>query len=417
MAHRACSAARATPTEGLPDLPDTLYIRPEDQRASHWRWSVVDDTGELQCGSGTLADAAGLGAGRRVVLLVPGERVLLTRLQVPLRARARAAAAVPWALEDRLVADVETLHFALGSLDAEGEWSVAAVEREHLDACLQACNEAGLAPHAAIPEPLALPAPQADCWTALEEDDRVTCRTGPATGFSCALPLLPAICESIDTPESVIVHRAGEPVGWPTPVDGRLQIGDPLTDPMQAFATTPDRDAIDLLQGPYSRRERIGRVWRRWRVPAALAAVLLLLVAVNWGLAYRELGQRQQALQAAAERILRNAVPDVGRVVDPRVQLKNRLEALRGNAGGDETGLLTLLERAGPVLAERGEVTLTGLDWRSRTLDLSVEAGELQEVDRLQRDLQAAGLAVELRGVQREDETVRGEVRVEEPAA
>lgn len=398
-------------------MPDILYIRPEEPRTSQWRWCVLDDAGNRQSGSGALADAAGLAAGRRVVLLVPGERVLLTRVRVPLRARARAAAAVPWALEDRLVADVETLHLALGSLDAEGEWSVAAVEREHLEACLHACTEAGLAPHAAVPEPLALPLPEPGGWTALEEGDRVICRTGPATGFACALPLLPAVCHSLEAPDSVVVHRAGEPVEWPAPIDGRLQVRDPLTDPMQAFAAAPDRDAIDLLQGPYSRRERIGRVWRRWRVPAALAAVLLVLLAVNWAVAYRELGQRQQALQAAAEQILRNAVPDVGRVVDPRVQLKNRLDALRGNAGGDETGLLSLLERTGPVLAKRADVTLTGLDWRNRTLDLSVEAGELQVVDRLQRDLQAAGLTVELRGVQREDETVRGEVRVEEPAA
>lgn len=396
---------------------DILYIRPEDSPASQWRWRVLDDAGNPQPGRGALADAAGLAAGRRVVLLVPGERVLLTRVRVPLRARSRAAAAVPWALEDRLVADVETLHFALGGLDAEGEWSVAAVERAHLEACLHACTEAGLAPHVAVPEPLALPLPEAGGWTALEEGGRVVCRTGPATGFACPLPLLPAVCHSLETPESVDVQRAGEPVDWPAPIDGSLRIGESLADPMQAFAAAPDHDAIDLLQGPYSRRERIGRVWRRWRVPAALAAVLLVLLAVNWTVAYRELGQRQQALEAAAEQILRDAVPDVGRVVDPRVQLKNRLDALRGNDGGDETGLLTLLERTGPVLAKRDDVTLTALDWRNRTLDLSIEAEELPVVDRLQRDLQAAGLTVELRGVQREDETVRGEVRVEEPAA
>jgi general secretion pathway protein L len=398
-------------------LPDILYIRPEGPRTSQWRWCALDEAGERRPGSGALADAASLAVGRRVILLVPGEHVLLTRAQVPLRARARAAAAVPWALEDRLVADVETLHFALGGLDAGGEWSVAVIEREYLETWLQACTEAGLAPHAAVPEPLALPQPEAGSWTALEEGDRVICRTGPATGFACALPLLPGVCHSLETPDSVAVHRAGEPLEWPSPIDGQLQVRESLADPMQAFAAAPDRDAIDFLQGPYSRRERIGRVWRRWRAPAALAAVLLVLLAVNWTVAYRELGQRQQALQAAAEQILRAAVPDVGRVVDPRVQLKNRLDALRGNAGDDETGLLTLLERTGPVLAKRGDVTLTGLDWRNRTLDLSVEAKELQVVDRLQRDLQAAGLTVELRGVQREDETVRGEVRVEAPAA
>jgi len=399
-------------------LPEHLYIRPDDEQARHWRWRGVDADGNGACGSGTLADAAGAAAGRRIVLLVPGEQVLLTVARVPLRSRARAMAAVPWALEDRLVSDVETQHFALGSAGEEGQWPVAVVARAFLETLLQACEEAGVAPHVALPEPLALPLPEADSWSAVEEGGRVVCRTGPATGFACAATLLPTIAGALDPPAGVALERLGEGTAeWPSPLDQRLQLTGALREPMEGFAAAPDRHAIDLLQGPYSRRERVGRLWRQWRVSAALAAILVVLLAAQWLVAYHDLGRREQALRAAAERILREAAPDVGRIVDPRVQLKNRLEALRGDDGDDDSGLLPLLRRAGPVLAQRGEVTLTALEWRNRTLDLSVEAGELTAVDALQRALQQAGLAVELRGVQRDDENVRGEVRVEAPTS
>lgn len=398
-------------------MTEFLYIRPEDPQARNWRWRSVDAGGNGVAGAGALAEAAGLAAGRRVVLLVPGEQVLLTTVRVPLRSRVRAAAAAPWALEDRMVADVETLHLALGTADAEGEWSLAAVARERLDMYLQACDEAGLAPHLALPEPLALPLPEADQWTALETTGRVLCRTGATAGFACTPSLLPAVAGAFESPEAVVLVRLDEPaVEWPAPLDQRLQVSATPSDPLQAFAPEPDRHAIDLLQGAYSRRERMGRVWRQWRVPAALAAALIALLAAHWLVVYRELGQREQALRTATEEILRGAVPDIGRIVDPRVQLKNRLDALQGNTG-DESGLLTLLERAGPVLVQRDDVTLTGLDWRNRTLDLAVEAGELPVVDRLQRGLQEAGLTVELRGVQRDEDTVRGEVRIEAPPA
>jgi len=398
-------------------LPDHLYIRPEDEQARHWRWRGVDGDGDGASGAGALADVADAAAGRRVVLLVPGEQVLLTAARIPLRSRARAAAAAPWALEDRLVSDVETQHFALASVRDDGDWPVAVVARAFLETCLQACEEAGVAPHVALPEPLALPLPNADAWSAVEEGGRIVCRTGPASGFACAATLLPAVAGSLDPPATVMLARIGEGTAeWPSPLEGRLQFTDTLREPMTGFAAAPDRHVIDLLQGPYSRRERVGRLWRQWRVTAVLAGILVASLVAHWLVTYQQLGRREQELRVAAERILREAAPDVGRIVDPRVQLKNRLEALRGD-GDDDSGLLPLLRRAGPVLAQRGEITLTALEWRNRMLDLSVEAGELTAVDALQRALQEAGLAAELRRVQRDEETVRGEVRVEAPTS
>lgn len=399
-------------------MPDFLLIRPEDHLAREWHWYATGTDAAAGSGAGPLPGAVAAAAGRRVVLLVPGEDVLLTGVQIPLRSRARAASAAPWALEDRVVADVETLHLALGSAGDDGEWPVAVIARATIERYLAACAEAGLVPQRAVPEPLALARPEPGGWTVLEQPGRLVCRTGETSGFACPPALLPAIARPLDTPNGIALSRFGDATAeWPDPLDARIERADPVAHPLQPLASGIEHPAIDLLQGPYSRRERMGRVWRRWRAPAALAAVLLVLLAADWLLGYRALGQRQQALQAATEQVLRAAVPDVGRIVNPRVQLKNRLDALRGSGGGDEAGLLALLGRAGPVLVQFEAITLTGLDWRNQTLDLTVEAGELPLVDRLQRGLQAAGLEVELRGVRREEDTIRGEVRVREPSA
>lgn len=399
-------------------MPDLLFIRPEDPDGRRWHWRRVDADGTSASGAGALADAAPLGAGRRVVLLVPGEQVLLTTARIPLRSRARALGAVPWALEDRLVAEVDTLHFALGPVGDDGEWPVAVVAHDVLAGCLQAATEAGLSPHSAWPEPLALPSPESGRWSALEEPGRVVCRTGPVSGLACTASMLPGVLHSLETPAAIASVRVdGAAADWPASLADKLDVTDVASDPMQAFRSEPATSSIDLLQGPYSRSERMGRLWRRWRAPAALAATLVLLLAIHTALGYRQLGQREAALRAATEEILRAADPDVGRIVNPRVQLKNRLDAARAANGRTDNGLLALLGRVGPVLAENDAVRLTALGWRGRQLDLTVEADELPLVDRLQRGLQAAGLEVELRGVKREDDKVRGEVRVTEAAA
>ena len=393
-------------------MPDLLIIRPDDRSGRHWRWRTVDAAGEDTWGSGALDEAASLAARRRALLLVPGEEVLLTTARVPLRARAKALAAVPWALEDRLVADVETLHFALGRQTAEGDWEVAVIDHDTMAGLLQGCRESGVEPQAAVPEPLALPEPAADRWVALEEPGRVVCRTGAATGFACAAELLPSVARGWQLPNGIDRCAVdGTGVSWPEALADRLAPAEAIADPLQAFA--PQAGVrLDLLQGPYSRRERFGRVWRRWRTPAALVAVVAVLLLVQWFLSYRALVQREAALEAATEQVLRTAAPGITRIVDPGAQLRNRLAAARANRSGDSVGMLAVLERAGPVLDQRDEISLVGLEWRNEMLDLTVETEELAALDRLQRGLQAEGFAVELRGVEQGEDRVRGEVRL-----
>ena len=393
-------------------MTDFLLIRPEDRAARSWRWRSFDASGEGAAGSGHLPEAAPLASGRRVVLLVPGESVLLTTAHVPVRSRTKALAAVPWALEDRLVAEVDTLHFALGDIGADDDWQVAVIDRQTLAGWLQAAHEAGLGPHAALPEPLALPEPEPGCWQALEEAGRVVCRTGRATGFACAAALLPSVADIAPVPERVDRSAVGDTdVHWPEAVASRLAPREDIAEPLQGF--DPAAAArLDLLQGPFSRGERLGRLWRRWRVPAALAAALLVLLVAHWGVSYRALVQRQAALEAATEQVLRAAAPDIERIVDPRVQLANRLQAARDAGAEGDDGLLAVLRRAGPVLEERDGVSLVALEWRNETLDLTVETDELAALDRLQRGLQGRGFAVELRAVEQGEDSVRGEVRV-----
>lgn len=390
-----------------------LFIRPEDHAARRWRWHVLDPAGEGVSGSGSLSEAAPLAVGRCLVLLVPGEAVLLTTVSLPVRSRAKAMAAVPWSLEDRLLTDVESLHFALGRPDAQGNWPVAVIDHRILTGWLEACRECGLTPHAAVPEPLALAPPETSCWTVLEEPDRIVCRTGHTTGFVCTPALLPEIAGMYELPTTVDrVTSPGADIVWPERFMSALQPARSIPDPLHAFGCPTDTPSLDLLQGLYNLHERTGRTWRRWRAPAALSAVLAILLLVDQGLAHRELIRREEALREAAEEVLRQAVPDIERVVNPRVQLRNRLEAVRASEAGADRDMLPVLSRAGPILGGMDGIELVGLDWRNGTLDVIVEADELAAFERLQHGLRARDFEAELRGVEQGEEQVRGQIRV-----
>lgn len=370
-----------------------------------------DDDG-IASGHGSLSAAAEAAADRRVHLLVPGAEVLITRVAVPVTQYARARAAIPWALEDRLVDDVESLHFALGRHHDTGEWSVAVVARRTLDAWLERCAKAGIQPVSVRPAPLALPLPEAQEWVALEEAGSITVRTADDGGFTCEPGMLALVARAREKPSRI--RRLGAATAeWPAELAPVLGAPEPIDDPAAAFTGA---GGIELLQGAYSRRERAGRQLRRWRLPALIGVALLMVVGIDFALEYAALGTRETQLRERMQATFQQTFPDVQQVQDPRAQMAARLRSLRGD-GGSGSGFAELLARAGSVLAEGSGARLTGLTWRGDTLELEVAADDLQVLDRIQRGFTEVGLAAELRGADRGDDGIDGRISVTEGGA
>ncbi len=109
-------------------------------------WIVADDNGTRHGApeSGSLDAAAQNVAGRAVIVLVPGTDVLTTSVELPIRSTARLHAALPFALEEHLADDVETLHFAAGRRREDGQRPVTVVSREKMDGWLRRLRDAGI---------------------------------------------------------------------------------------------------------------------------------------------------------------------------------------------------------------------------------------------------------------------------------
>lgn len=394
-------------------MADTLVIRLSAPDADTCEWTVAG-----AADSGTLDQAAELTPGRRVVIVMPGADVLLTEVRLPARNRAKALAAIPWALEDRIVGDVEDQHFAVGPVSADGAWPVAIIERARMDACLALLAGAGIHAHAVLPAPLALTPPAEEGWTALEEATQVTLRTGRSAGLACEPELLDVVLAAEAVPARIDRYRVGDvdhADAWPPALADALAAGtaECIGHATELFTATVGSTApINLLQGPYSRRERAGRHLRRWAAPAALAAVCLVIALAGGVVRYVELGARETALRQRIEQVFRDTFPDVQRVVNARSQMKTRLDAMR--SGGHTTGFAEVLARAGSVMVERDDTRITGLTWRAGTLEIDLDAGGLQTLDRIQRALRDNGLNAEISGAERQDERVVGSIRITE---
>lgn len=358
--------------------------------------------GEVQ--RGPLADLSSQSDGARQILVAPSEAVTLHRLALPSRKRSTWARAVPFALEDYLVEDIETLHFALGGAVDGGYLPVAVVDRILLSAWLETCDQAGLTPAVVVPDPLLLPW-QNDEWSVLLEARRALVRTGRWEGFATerdnlALLLAQALAEAGETkPRRLRVW--GAPATELAETEVELSPEDTPIEPLALFASGyQPATVLNLLQGGYSRQAHWGRWLRPWRAAAALAGMTLLVQIAGQVYDHWRLQREVTALRTEIERTFKDALPEATRIVNPKVQMETRLRELAPSGG---SGFLELLYQGAQPLAHFPNVTLRGLGYRDGQLDLALEGGDPAVLDRLRQQFERQpGLRMDMRTTQRE---------------
>lgn len=377
-------------------MPDTLLIRfaPDDMETVTWLRLDADGqpASELQAG---LVEQATAGAeGCRVVVLIPGTDVTFTEAEVPTQSRQRVQRAVPFALEDQLADEIEDLHFVIGPRTDSGAYPVAVVRREKMDAWLAALMSADLNPQLMLPDVLSVPL-VAGGWSLLLDSDIAVLRNGPWSGYAMEADLLPALiqiaADDDETPDAIHCYTC-------TPV--RSSILDAIRiidegceeDVMQVLASGyTGSEPMNLLQGDYSRSEQLSRLLKPWRASAALLVAGIVLYLAQLGIEYAQLEKVRTALATEMEQVYRGAFPDSRKVVNPAVQMKQKLAALLGEQGKGGTGFLTLLSKAGSVLHIEKGIEISGASFRDGRLDVEVQATDLQTLDRLKQQLIAKG--------------------------
>jgi len=418
-------------------------------------WIVLgDETPKATVYQGDLHTAANHAAGCRVIVFVSAFDVLLTEVDLPAMNRQRLIKAVPFALEEQVVSDVDDLHFALGQREDDSELPCAVVERHVTDAWLKTLKEAGIQVDVLTTEFFGVQVDSDDSWSIVIDNmsgdqDKVLIRTGEQAGLAVdrvnVLIFLRAMLESLDAdkrPNEIHLSTCEEPIrtqrlvsdteanivkpikvededGEPTLIavqdeqditpflDSLRELCDEFMmelvvthqeDPYLAYLSRSfdEKKCINLLQGEYSRIEQLGKIFKPWIAPAAIASIWLILQAGLMFVNYFDLTAKDAALRAEVESIYRDAFPNAKNVVNARVQMQRGLDKLR--SGDDDKGdMFPILSKAGLVLHNSDTFELRSLRFKNEKLDIDFEIGDLQKLDDLKaRMVTGTGMAVEI---------------------
>jgi general secretion pathway protein L len=327
----------------------------------------------------TVLDHAG---NRRIILLVPSSDVRLTHVTVPAKQTAKVLQAAPYALEDQMAEDVETLHFALGPRQIDGSHPVAVVAKARMDEWLALLRERGLQAEAVVPETLCLPATEPERWSALAEPGHITVRTDLYAGFGCLsedlLMFLEMASPEKKTPLRIVIPRnfEGDLTQLQWPVELLPGFAEPLEALLQNYQAA---HSINLLQGDYSQSENLQRHLQPWRMAGVLAASLLALVWTYHGVQAFKLGRELRAQDERNVQRYQQIFPAETRIVDLASQTEQHL----AGSGGKQGDFASLLESLAGALAATPGLNLQSVQFREGALFVGLTGTDLQQLETL----------------------------------
>ena len=343
---------------------------------THFGWILFDARRGILRDETTVAADIPRSADCEAVL--PASRVLFARLKLPRVNAATIRELLPYAVEDRLLADPSNIHAVAGARNAQGETTVAVVDREWLSAMLATLRAAGVRPQRAWCESALLAGGRGD-WNVvwgperglLVDDDGVG--TAFDRGANAELPL--ALRIALDEaggrgqrPTGLRVHsEGGEPLPqlarWSAEANAQFSPGTTW----EILRASPAPGApIDLLQGEFAPRAGKLSPARVPRAAMVLAAVIAILQLAFLGADTWRLERERSALEAKREAVFRAAFPEARTVVDPDLQMARNLSELkraRGLAADDD--FLAQLSGAG-----RGVVPVKSIEYAGGNLQV-----------------------------------------------
>ena len=390
-------------------------------------WLLREEGGDVVVeGSGTLVD---LGQEAPwgddppdVVALVPVERVLCLSRTVPGRSVSQIARALPFAVEEFVTQDIETMHLAHGPIARGRPVSCVLVDRQLLADWLAAIRSIGLSPAFMAPDAALLP--DACEITVLFEGDDALLRT-PEHLLRIDHRALPETLAAVapdapnDTPSNPAVRL--EVIGatparadalrhvFPGEVDAQR-----LEEPVLRFLASryAASGTVNMLQGSFAPARRGRGTASRWRAVAALAGVWLLVFT---GMRFGEglwADHRADALQADAAALFLELYPEARPPRNAYTEMRRRV-GQPDRTGTADFGLLL------GALALAIDAALEGVELRS--LSYSAGRGELTtelslreyaDLDRLRLQLEAGGVVVHIGSAEEQDGVVRARLRV-----
>ena len=366
-------------------VTDTIFLFLPHGDAG-FRWLRHADTGLAGEGEG-VPPLDPQSPAVRIVAVAPAEAVTLHWAKLPVRSPAQAIAAARIVVAEASAAPISELHVAVGDDTGDdsggGERAIGVVALATMQGWMVDLTGVGVDPVAVVPAPMLLPRPE-EGYVRADLGGQGVVR-GTASGFADEARLT-ALITGGAVPETLS-----------------------RDDLMAALAAVAARAPLDLRQGLFAKRRRIGIDWRLVRRLAVMGLTILALTLAIDLVRIARYSFAADAIEAEADVLAREGLPRGETVTDADRQLTERLSRVRGPGIGF-SATAAALYRA--IEATPGiEVTAIAFE-PTGALRATLAADRESVVTDLKRRIEQGGLSVQAGVFQSTGGRVTGEFTV-----
>ncbi|MEP1214850.1 MAG: type II secretion system protein GspL [Marinobacter sp.] len=370
-----------------------------------------------------------------MVGLLPGEEALFCVADIPAKQTRFIYQALPYAVEEQIAQDIESVHLALGNRTENG-FRVAAIDRRRMaDWVAMFSSWERLKLEALYPDAGLLPVTEGgwsiclDGETAMLLSDRgewLSVQARNLAMFAQTLALPPSEEVIAEVPVTVygieqeFEHQQADLAELKS--SGRLTVREKRLElmPLELLAHAHHHhlcQPINLCQGEYAIRSRKSSALTAWKPLIAVASVWFVIqIGVEVGMGFYH-QQKADQLQEQAMAIYRDAFP-----TDARTDARNVRRVVEGQlrqmqANGPATGFITLMKYTGEQyskIPDSGSVVFNSVNYSRNRGELAVDvrADSYNKLSALRNGLTNQGLNAEIGSVVNESDGARGRLTV-----
>ena len=417
----------------------TLFLRDDPDTPSRYDWLLADVTGEVHA-QGEAAEQsdveerlAQMGVSRvQIVGIISAFDVTHCTARIPGRQKRVIHQALPFAVEEQIAQDIDSVHLALGS-QSNNEWQVAAIDEPTLEGYLERLEGWEYPVSAVYADAMLLPL-DTQQWTVLVEAEQALIHSRDGAWYAVPVDALSVFVDSLvhsldsDTPPGVHIsatpraheeHRMALAALDQNP-DAAVQIEELAESPlafMARGALGEDTGLINLCQGRFAPADTRQSSLHRWR-PVAVVAVIGIVLQLGFMVAEGYYYQQQaQRFDQQAMAIYRDLFPS-----DTRTHADNLKRVLTGQLRAAEQGgqggeFLTLLRYTGhqyQQLDDSDSLRFDAIQFSAQRGELRVELrGEnFSQLDSMRTGLSNAGLSAQIGSVVNNEDGTRARLTI-----
>ncbi len=420
-------------------MSDTLLIHYNIDDAQQATWSLCNIAGELtgKITSSTLSEISEISADHPVIVLLNSQCLHLNQLQLPTQNAQKLLKAVPFAIEEFIADDIDNFHFVAAKNKNDSATSVVGINKNTLENIINTFQAANINVEKIIPDALCL-ATDTKQWVCLNYKNTSYLQIDTTTGMQIAHELLPYVVsnklqdESQTPPEKILLFceqdntsafdtlKTEDALNNSDDSDdsNNIEIIDIVynTHPLVVFCGNyKQAAALNLLQHEFKSKRKSSGYFQHWQLAASLAAIWLVLHLGLTSFQHSQLKDENIVTKARIEKIYKKAFPKSKKIVNPRVQMEQKLKQLKGGTGNTSQGFMFLLaESFGTINQDKEKITLQSLTFRNNRMDIGLEGSDLQAVENLNKNLNNnKNITSEITSSSSEKDTVKGNLRIE----